>query len=57
MRSLALLLLLLGVLVYLLPSYRSLLPDLPLNDPNAQLLGGFLGGMGIIALVFSWRAP
>lgn len=60
MRTAALVLLLLGVLAYLAPQYRAALPvDIPLNDPNIQLLGELLIGLGIIvvALRLLWRRP
>lgn len=60
MRTAALVLLLLGVLAYLAPQYRAALPvGIPLNDPNVQLLGELLIGLGIIvvALRLLWRRP
>ncbi len=56
MRTVALVLLLVGVLAYLAPQYRAALPvAIPITDPNVQLLGELCIGLGIIVMALSLR--
>jgi hypothetical protein len=54
MRSIALLLLLLGVLVYLLPNYRSILPiSVPLTGSDVFYVAVVSVGLGLVLFILS----
>jgi hypothetical protein len=56
MRSIALLLLLLGVLVYLLPTYRSILPiAVPLSRNDDFNVAVVSIGLGLVLFILSLR--
>ena len=56
MRAIALLLLLFGVLVYLLPNYRSILPIwVPLSGGDVFNVAVVSVGVGIVLLILSTR--
>lgn len=58
MRSIALLLLLLGVLVYLLPTYRRILPIwIPLTDGDSLYVAVVSVGLGLVLFFLSLRRP
>ena len=56
MRAIALCLLLLGAVVYLLPTFKDVLPlHLAIANNDAQVLGGFLVGAGVIIRILTRR--
>jgi uncharacterized protein YjeT (DUF2065 family) len=53
MRAFGLLLIILGIVAFAIPAYRSAMPRLPLGDGDLRLIGGALFVLGGFSLWFT----